>query len=139
MLLKQLAEYLAAQGWGTFDPTGPDSTIFVGVLPLAQPNACITLLEHPGNKPRVTLSIDEPRVQLIIRGAEGTREETRAQAHDLLKALHGYRNAPFVADGIWVCKCLSLQSAPADLGVDINRRPEFSINFDLQTMRDRST
>lgn len=75
MMLEDIAGFLAANGYGVFNPSGNNSTIFVGTVP-PTPNTVIALEEYPGiNDPRawtldgsILPQWELPRFHLTVRG-----------------------------------------------------------------------
>lgn len=97
MLLDDIGLYLQTQGLGTLG-----TTLFLGSIPLDTPelsivNSLIALLETPGLPPeRVhdgpAASIEQPVIQVLVRGEPHGYEAARALSEDLYRTLDGLTN-----------------------------------------------
>jgi len=130
MLVVEMAKYLAEIGLGKLDETGANGNIFVGVLP-ESPDECISLYPTGGQYSPTGEPYDDPTVQIIVRGGQDPRTPAEL-AQSIYDALHGFRGGSFVDGGAYIVSCRGLQSAPAHIGRDENRRHEYSVNFQLR-------
>jgi hypothetical protein len=133
MIAIEIASYLAAEGLGTVNLTGAanaQATIFVGTLP-AMPDECIALFPTGGQYSPSGESIDEPTVQIIVRGTQNPQPAAEL-AQQIYDTLHGFRSGTFVTGGTYVVSCYGMQSGPTWIGRDENKRHEYSLNFQLR-------
>lgn len=118
--------------------------IFLGHIPDSTTSGVtdrlVGVLLAPGSGDYGRVEVEEPGLQVLVRGAPITEvstsyEETSAVAFDVKNALHGYAGKPVAAGknfiGVWN------QSGPLFLGHDPLMRPLFSINF--RVLRSRTT
>lgn len=131
MIVEEIAEYLAADGLGTFDPTGIIGDIFIETMP-DSPDVAIGLFTTGGLAPDVATSVARPRVQLVVRGGRDPREAALL-ATAIYEALHGLRSMEFVPGGTRIMLASAVQSGPIRLGPDDNGRHEYSINLQFIT------
>lgn len=112
----------------------PDSTT-AGVTDRA-----VALLNSIGGPDLERVEVEEPGLQVLVRGAAITEtstgyEEAASVAHDVKNALSGYTGEPVVGGkhfvGVWN------QSGPFFIGFDESMRPVFSNN--LRVLRSRTT
>lgn len=130
MLVVEMAKYLDAAGVGKLDETGVKGDIFIGALP-ESPDACIALFLKGGQYSPTSDDCDSPCVQVIVRGGLDPRSSA-VRAQRVYDVLHGFRGASFVEDGLHVVDCLGMQSSPALIGRDENRRYRYSLDFQLR-------
>jgi hypothetical protein len=108
----------------------PDST--------ASPDRIVALIETPGTPPLARIEMDEPGLQVRVRGqsymaASTAYLEARAKAEDTYQALHGLAPGTYSSQhyvGIWA------EQPPFLLRYDENNRPE--IAFNLRVYRSRT-
>jgi hypothetical protein len=135
ILEQQIAEYLEAQGLGTFDENGITGDIFLMAMPTT-PDSCITIYPRGGLQSDDKLGYDSPSVQIIVRGTENP-SAAAILAETIYDTLHGFHHERFVAvGGYYIVNCIGEQSAPTHIGVDENRRHEFSLNFQLDIKKE---
>lgn len=133
ILEQQIAEYLDTQGLGTFDDTGITGDIFISSLPTT-PDSCIAIYARGGLAGDDKLEYDMPTIQIIVRGTQNPlAADTLSES--IYEALHGFHHDRFTAGGYYIVNCVGVQSAPIHIGVDDNRRHEFSLNFQLDIMK----
>lgn len=128
MLTAEIAEYLADQGLGTFDPSGTSGDIFLAVMP-DQPTQAMALYDNGGAESPMRRPIDDPNIQVITRGGQHP-EEAHALARDVYDTLHGFTGE--LPGYTWVVWCIGIQSGPVPLGPDENGRHRYSLNFRLR-------
>lgn len=127
MILDDLGLYLQTQGLGTLG-----TTLFKGSVPLDTPevsivNSLIALLETPGLPPeRVhdgpSASVDQPVIQVLVRGEPHGYEAARALSEDLYRTLDGLANITLQGTAyLWL---LAMQP-PFPLPWDALGRPVF--------------
>jgi hypothetical protein len=123
---------------------GTSFPIFLGHMPdsttAGVPDRSVAVLASIGFPDYGRVEIEEPGLQVLVRGASITEvstayEEAASAAHSIKNALHGYTGKP-VAEGkhyvgIWN------QSGPFFIGHDESMRPVFSTN--LRILRSRTT
>ena len=127
-LLDGLARHLQNNGLGTYQPNGVGGDIFIESLP-STPDVCTVLTLYGGPEPDARLPYDEPRLQVRCRGTQDPRI-SRARAQAVYELLQGARRLT-LPDGTYVVLVRALQSRPASMGQDEQRRHEHSINFQL--------
>jgi len=93
-----------------------------------KPDRCITLYDSGGRPPNPAWLVDYPTVQAIIRGSENDYTELTDKVLEVKDALLGL-DSQTINGNIWVS--VSMLSEAAFLGYDENRRPSFSLNFQL--------
>lgn len=131
MIAVEIAQYLHAQGHGTWDPTGPTGDIYIDEIPdTADSGMSIRASGGPG--PDANSLVSRPAVQIIVRGSRSAKE-TGDLAAAVMTSLHGLHDTVFVAGGTRVMLCTARQSEPIPLGRDENQRYEYSMNFQLIT------
>jgi hypothetical protein len=130
MLLDEIAAYLQAEGIGTVG-----TTLFKGSVPQDAPlvavqDALVALIEGPGlpplrvHTPRAD-TVEQPTVQIVVRGDPHGYPAARQKAHDTFVALDGLANVTLGSGFyLWV---LALQS-PFFLRSDDLHRPYLVFN-----------
>ena len=127
MINSEIAQYLEANGHGTYDPTGTNGNIFIDALP-SEPDKAIMIESTGGAEMDSKLGYDMPTRRILVRGEQDPREPKRL-AKDIYNDLHGFSNDTLVTDGIFVVGVHGIQSGPVNIGQDDNNRHRFSINF----------
>ena len=131
MITAELAQYIHDQGYGVWDPTGPNGNIFVENMPDTADNA-IALISSGGSPPDVGGLVSRPTIQVLVRGNRSA-DETFTLAAAILAQLHGHHDTRLVVGGTRIMLCRARQSEPIFLGRDANGRFDYSINFQLIT------
>lgn len=126
MLAVEIAQYLAAQGAGSFTPSGTSGNIFINNLPE-------TTGEAIGIYPSGGLAGDGtdnyyPTVQILVRGTT-SGASAWATAMKIFDALQYFRSQPLVTGGEHIVICNAAQAAPTAVGRDEKRRVLYSLNF----------
>jgi hypothetical protein len=99
MMLKDIVDYLAAHGIGTWQ-----STLFATRMPTS-PDACVCLYQLKGKPLPLDWSGEEPGLQVICRSTDGDLAHTKAKAieallHDQWElTINGHRYLRIWADG----------------------------------------
>lgn len=122
-MLNDFAEYLAAQGVGTYEPDDVGGDIFIGKQPPV-PDNCITLYEAEGDPPDLAAPLDRPGMQVIVR--HPLYYAGRARCTDVEAKLHGLTEQVFNGTRYLLVK---QTGSPIPLGTDKNDRFEWSINY----------
>lgn len=128
-----LGRYLHSIGVVNLDETGTAGNTFLGTMPTS-PNLAVMLKATGGMALTNELGYDEPTVQVLTRGEPHDRTTPRQLIQNIYAALAGLRDVTFDPGGTretYVVRVLALQSAPADIGRDVNERHEFSQNFSV--------
>lgn len=133
ILEQQIAEYLDTQGLGTFDDTGVTGDIYIHHLP-STPDSCIAIYPRGGISGDDKIGYDMPTMQIIVRGTENPLAAA-ILAENIYETLNGFHHDRFVVGGYYIVNCTGVQSAPTHIGIDDNRRHEFSLNFQLDIMK----
>lgn len=132
-LLAGLAEHLADNGIGTWNPTGAYTAAQVGIaletMPQA-PSRAIGIWQYGAGEASAVADYDEVRVQVRVRGTADPRV-SRAQAQAVYDLLHGdsFRTLP---DGTVCESILGTQGGPVSIGQDGNARHEHVVNLRVQ-------
>lgn len=132
MILRQIAQYLAAQGLGTYDESGLTvSTIFIDLFP--EPQNTISIRQYSGLQGDSLLRYDNPNIQVLVRGSLNPIA-SREIAVNIYNALHGFHHSRFIPEaqgGFYVVSCFNLNSGPIYLNQDENGFYLYSLNFAL--------
>jgi len=131
MLVVEIAKYLHNQGIGTFDETGVEGDIFIGLLPQA-PTSCIAINPTGGYMVTTSQHVDEPTIQILVRGSLNPLDSYN-RAQQILDTLNGFHNDRFTPDGQFIVNCVAIQSAPFGFR-DNNGNYIHTINFLIDTM-----
>lgn len=91
----------------------------------------VAIVETPGGPPLATVEVDEPGLQLMVRGASITSESTayedaQAKANEIYRDLHGLGAVTLSGryfPGIWA------EQTPFLLQYDESDRPHIACNF----------
>ncbi|WP_017972525.1 minor capsid protein [Actinopolyspora halophila] len=129
-LLDGLTRYLAGRGYGTYRPDSVydanEVALTLDYLP-STPDRAIALTGYGGATVQSGQSVDEPRVQLRVRGVPGDPTWPRTRALALHDALHGLARVALPNDGPWLVLAVA-QGRPESMGRDDNNRHEHVVN-----------
>lgn len=128
-MLDGLARYLADAGLGVYRTTGtysPDEVAITTDYRPASPDRMVTLTQYAGSTSDSGLGVDEPRVQIRVRGTSDPAW-SRQHAQAIYDALHGLARVT-LPDGTYVVLAVCQGSGPAYLGQDSNDRHEHVLN-----------
>lgn len=128
-LLDGLARHLDGLGLAAYDPTGASGDLFVEAMPQT-PDVCVVLTVYGGPEPDSLLGYDEPSLQVRVRGGPDPRV-SRVRAEAIRSELHGLGPLT-LQDGTELLSCISIQAAPASIGVDASGRHEHVCNYRLE-------
>jgi len=122
---EDIKDYLesSAVALGTF---GTD--LFIGQMP-ATPDVCIVIVDTAGFRPELNYEWERPGIQILVRGELGSYLTTNNSAKAVYTALHGICNETI---NTAVYKLIRAVSTPIYIGEDDNKRPLFSLNFEIQ-------
>jgi hypothetical protein len=129
-LLEGIARYLHERGIVVYDPTGAAGNCFLESMPSTPDTVVVLTIYDDGTEPDSLLGYDEPRMQVRTRGTTDPRV-SRALNKRIRSALHGLGPVT-LPGGIELILSVSLQSAPASLGADGNRRHEHTCNYRME-------
>ena len=129
-LLEGIAQHLAAHGLVAYDATGTSGDCFIESMPSTPGVAVVLTIYDDGREPDSKLGWDEPRMQVRVRGNADPRTSRRKCAA-IRSELHGLGPIT-LPDGTYLLLSVSLQNAPAALGVDANGRHEHVCNFRME-------
>jgi hypothetical protein len=129
-LIDGVAQYLNGLGLVTYDPTGVTGDCFAESMPPTPDTAVVLTLYDDSTEPDSKLPYDEPRMQVKVRGGPDPRT-SRTLCKQIRDVLHGLGPVT-LPDGTELILSVCLQSAPASLGVDDNRRHAHVCNFRLE-------
>ena len=130
-LLDGLARYLAERGLVTYT-SGGDLTddCFLEYMPPEPDEAVVLTVYDDRTEPDSLLPYDEPRVQVRVRGTTEAGASRRRCAA-IRSHLHGL-GPVILPDGTNLISSISIQAAPASMGVDENQRHEHVCNFRME-------
>lgn len=129
-LLTGLAQHLNGHGLVTYDPAGVTGDLFIESLP-SRPGLAVALTIYDvQNESDSKLGYDEPRVQVRVRGDKDPRTSRQVCAN-IRSELHGLGPIT-LPDGTELILAVSLQQAPASMGVDTQGRHEHVCNFRME-------
>ncbi len=121
-----IRDLLVAAGVGTFNaPSG--WSIHISRMP-AKPDTCIVIYDSGGKPSNPKWLLDFPTIQVRVRGDENGYLAAQAKCKAVVDALLGLPSQDINGDR-WVM--ITQLSAPTFLGYEDNKRPQFSINFQL--------
>jgi hypothetical protein len=121
-----IRDLLVAANVGVFNATSGWS-IHISRMP-NKPDTCITIYDSGGAPSNPKWLLDFPTVQVRVRGSENGYLAAQAKCKDIVDALLGLPSQDVNGDR-WVM--ITQLSAPTFLGYEDNKRPQFSINFQL--------
>lgn len=130
-LLDGLARYLAERGLVTYT-SGGDLTddCFLEHMPPEPDEAVVLTVYDDRTEPDSLLPYDEPRVQVRVRGTIDART-SRSRCAAIRSHLHGL-GPVILPDGTNLISSVSIQAAPASMGIDDNQRHEHVVNFRME-------
>lgn len=115
---------------------GENNNIFQDTLP-ANPDIAIKI-EATGGFPKNMWLTDyyEPTIQIIVRGTRDPRV-ARSIIQKIVDEIGTIGEEKFIATGEWyVIKCQAIQPFGINIGQDDNNRHRFSINFELEIIKE---
>ena len=135
-LLDGLAEHLADNGIGVYEPPGEYATpyaptdvgIVIGTMPQA-PTRAIALAQYGGPEAPITAGMDSPQVQIRVRG-DRDPDTSRSLAQAAYDLLHGAEWLT-LPTGDLIELAVGVQSGPVHLGADASGRHEHVVNVRL--------
>lgn len=132
-LIIGIAEYLHAEGAGTWSPAGPylatDTAITVDVLP-QEPDKAISLTLYPVQDDATTDSIIG--LQCRVRGSIGSRTTDKDIIDALFDTLHDLQDVSL--GGVPIVR--AWHQSGAELGPDTKNRFEHTANYYIQCTRE---
>lgn len=123
-----IKDLIVAAGLGTFKAT-TGWGVYVSKEP-KEPDTVITVYDTGGFSPNPRFPMDEPTVQVRVRGAPGAYMNAWAKAYKIRDALLGYSNAP-------LSTVIFMDGDIFFLEYDDNNRPVLTLNF--RVMREPET
>lgn len=131
MLLDDISDYLTSQSGGAIVAT---SNLFVGRRPPV-PDECVTIYEtagpptiHAFNPLPGQAVVEQPRIQVVARGAAEDYAAARTLSHRAFMLLDGFPRR--LINGVEYCWGSALGS-PALMGYDELNRPLVTFSIDL--------
>lgn len=121
---EDLKDLLVSAGAGTFAATSGWG-IYLGSEP-TEPHQVLTLYDTSGGEPNPKFLLDQPHVQVRVRGNPNDQPGTYTKAREVLDTLLGLPRQSVngtVYVGIWAL------NDPFLLEYDDNRRPVYTVNF----------
>lgn len=124
-ILESVGNYLAANGHGTLG-----TNLFLSRMP-ESPDVCVTVYENEGGIPDFTMGssgafMDEPAIQIIVRGAPETYATVQQEADSIRRLLSQVANQTL--SGQYVLRIYPSGSL-LPMGLDEMDRPLISVNF----------
>ena len=101
--------------------------MFIGFMP-ETPDKCICIYDTGGYPPQSNYDYYKPTIQIIIRGNKQDYQSAWDDAFELMDVLHGVHGEEI--NLTTYIQILSMSDI-LFLGYDKNKRPEFSINFEI--------
>jgi hypothetical protein len=132
-LLPGLADHLADNSIGVWNPSGVYGASQVGIVLETMPQApaqCIGIFQYGAGEASAVADYDEVRVQIRVRGTQDPRT-SRDRAQAIYDLLHG--ESFLTLDDGTVCESvLGTQGGPVAIGQDGNARHEHVVNLRVQ-------
>lgn len=128
--LEGLAEWIADEVAGVWHPAGKYADSDLGIVLETVPQSpaqVISLWQYEGVEPDAANAIDEPGVQVRVRGTADPRV-SRGVAQSIYDHLHGAGHFA-LPDGTWVESVIAVNSGPIHLTQDNNNRHEHVVSF----------
>ena len=124
-ILESVGDFLASNGQGTLG-----TNLFLSLMP-DTPDACVSVYEDEGGEPMVSLGgsglqLDQPNIQVIVRGARDDYPGTRDKANAIRLLLGALTDQTI--SGVRILSMTPLGSV-LPMGVDDKHRPMVSANF----------
>ena len=114
-------------GVGDYRPAGLGGDVFLLTLP-AEPDAAMRVAPYGGPEADMRHGLDEPRLQVWIRGGRGDKAGALRTAQRVYDQCHGlYERA--LPGGTWLEHALCDHGGPIYVGPDEHGRHEFTVNF----------
>nr|WP_202512661.1 minor capsid protein [Streptomyces sp. SID3343] len=126
-MIDGIARYLAGLDLLDYDTDGASGDTFAEFLP-PSPGEAVALTLYGGAEPDSRVPIDEPSLQVRVRGTADPRV-SRRRSYRIYSALHGLTRIA-LPDGTWLVLCIG-QAPPQAIGVDANGRHEHVTNYRL--------
>lgn len=133
-LSKQLALFLDANGFGSFNESGIGGNIFINTMP-AQPDAALAIYTTggPGSDPQNKYG--RANIQVLIRTVPNDPRAGEAAATNMINALNGFNSDYLTAGGNYIIDVSAVQSYASNIGQDQNARFEYSQNFTIEFLK----
>jgi hypothetical protein len=129
-MTKQLAQFIARSGLGTFDETGTSGDIFIGTIP-DQPDVAIAIFPTGGSAADLS-EYNVGSYQLMIRTVPNDPRGGETTAQSIVDSLNGFNSDYFVDGGNWIVGVEAKQTIPNNIGQDEKSRFEYSQNFIIE-------
>lgn len=132
MISTAFARYAAVNVDGlTLDEQGPEGNVFIEHMP-STPDLAV-MVKTSGAVAQLTKTpSDLPLVQFLVRGEPNNFVTGWDLAYEI-KSLFDCLDLATLDEGgeheLFVVSCTPVQSIPISIGLDENRRPEWSLNF----------
>ena len=117
---RDIAQVIEDNSYGTFA-----TDLFIGLMP-DNPDACISILDYSGEGPNSLIDkVDNPRVQVRVRGNQFTYATTFALIQNIYSALIGYSGTINSTHFLGIYPL----TTPMFLETDEKNRPVFIVNL----------
>lgn len=130
-LSKQVAMFLDAEGFGTFDESGVSGNIFINVIP-DQPNEALAIFTTGGPGMDPENQYGRSNIQILIRTVPQDPRGGETKATGIIRALNGFDSDYLTPGGNYIINVDAIQSGPSQIGRDPNNRFEYSQNFTFE-------
>jgi hypothetical protein len=127
-----LIEILVAANVGALAPSPDPWPIYEGDFPETV-DQCLMIRDTGGRAPEVKIAIDYPTVQVLVRSGKAGYAVAADKADEIKLVLHAINSAP--AQMPELTSCL-LMGEKTFVGYDVNKRPVWSVNFNLILSKD---
>jgi hypothetical protein len=118
-------------------PLTSATNLYRGRIPTKTKGLCVVLVDSPGEEPEIATEVNDienPRLQVTVRGDKGDYDEAESLARDVEGILTAVRDQL-----IGTTRYIKIWTliAPGSIGYDSNDRPKFSATFRVKR-RDES-
>ncbi len=133
MLAIAVAKYLDTQVTGITYSEATGGNVFINAMP-SSPDVAVAIMATGGRSQPSKHAISLPSLQFIVRGPSPVASHALATAIlDALDSLDMVTLDDGGAHEVYVHGFTAAQSAPISMGLDENRRHEWSVNIDSST------
>ncbi|MCO1575030.1 minor capsid protein [Crossiella sp. SN42] len=130
---EEYALLLDQLGLGNYRPEDTTGDVYLDALPQT-PDTAVAVARYGAGEADSTLPYDPVRIQIRVRVAVGERTAGEARAQRIYDNLHGM-GSRYLPGGTWSLYITGVNGGPAYLGVDLNGRPEWTVNLRGEVQR----
>lgn len=135
LLTTQVAEFLHDHGVGRFVPNGTGGNIFINAMP-SQPNEAIAIYATGGPAIDPSNEYVGRAIQILIRTVQNDPRPGEKMAQAVIDLLKGFNSDYLTAGGNYIVDIDVQQDGPNNIGMDDNKRYEFSQNFIIEMIKE---